>query len=66
LKSKPNYIAQSIALLDESGQQVEVITGEMLKDMQQQGKVPTIRIGNITFVVQAPVDTRYEYPGTQE
>lgn len=66
LSPKPTFTAQSIALLDESGEQVNVITPEMLKDMQLAGKVPTIKIGNVVFVVQAPVDPRTAYPGPQE
>ena len=67
LKSKPgSFTASSLALLDESGQQVNVITPEMLEDMKRSGKVPTIRIGNVTFVVQAPIDQRLQYAGPQE
>lgn len=66
LSSKPNFVASSISLLDESGQETDVITSELLIQMQQEGKLPTIRIGNVVFVIKAPDFQREEYMRSQE
>lgn len=66
LSSKPNFVASSLMLLDESGQETDVITSEMLIQLQQEGKVPTIRIGNVVFVIKAPDFQREEYMRPQE
>jgi hypothetical protein len=66
LSSKPNFVASSISLLDESGHETDVITSEMLIQLQQEGKLPTIRIGNVVFVIKAPDFQREEYMRSQE